>query len=233
MSTATPLRLFAFSLSSLLCVKSFDTCARLLITHFSSSFGFLASKGFSAFVTVLTKNSLIASAVFSASTRWSSLFDQSLPTFSIQPSNTYAWPQMTNLALLLLFLALTMSDRLLLPESGRAFVCSSPIEANSSSDQNPPTTNFCSFPGCSSQSIRVKVSLELEKVASPPWNVLITVIISFSGKRSPATARFTSSSYLGMPIQSLRSVMINGVLRFGATRSVFLSHSARLHTVSA
>ena len=63
--------LCASSLSSLLCFRSLDTCARLLITHSSSSFGLLATRSLTALATLLLKKSLIASAVFSLSTRWS------------------------------------------------------------------------------------------------------------------------------------------------------------------
>ena len=68
MFMVTPL-LSASSLSSLLYFRIFDTCARLLITHSSSSFGLLAGRAFNALVAVLVRKSLIASAVFSVSTR--------------------------------------------------------------------------------------------------------------------------------------------------------------------
>ena len=89
--------------------------------------------------------------------------------------------------------------------------------------------------------MRVRVPLLLAKVASHPWNVLITAIPfllqdvpakpSLSGKRSPVTAWF-SFSFLGTPIQLLKSVMMQGVLLFGVPWSVFLSHTARQHGVS-
>ena len=53
-----------------------------------------------------------------------------------------------------------------------------------------------------------------------------------SGRMSPVTAMF-SSSFLGSPIQSLTSVMMQGVLLFGVSWNVFLGHPARPYSVSA
>ena len=52
-----------------------------------------------------------------------------------------------------------------------------------------------------------------------------------SGKRSPVTAWF-SSSFLRTPIWLLKSVMMQGVLLFGVSWSVFLSHPERQYGVS-
>ena len=90
-------------------------------------------------------------------------------------------------------------------------------------------------------SIRVSVPQVLKKVASPPERVFdhCQVLLPENVpeqrgcKRSPVTAWFASSSLLVMPIRSLRSVTTCGVLRFGVSQSVFLSHSARLYTVAA
>ena len=100
-SVVTLLLLFDSALTSLLYFRSLVTCARLPITHSSSSFGLLAKKGFTALVTVLMKKSLIESVVFSVSRsgRTSLSFLQAtsgwcLITFGLVHSFVqHSWPQ--------------------------------------------------------------------------------------------------------------------------------------------
>ena len=248
------LLLFASSLSSLLRIDSFVTCARLLIAQSFSSYGVFGQEGprrarhcfdeavVDRFGRLLSIHEVIKlRLVF-----FKRLFDSAYHfwSFPSASSSTHSWPQRTRLAhtssFPVLGFFLCHYQRVVVPPYAPYQLQSNSCSYQDSA-QAQPRQHIC---GCGKKS-RSRF-LGLAKVGSPSWKVLITAIPSscmgslskeaadpsFSGTNSSVTAWF-SSSFLGSPIRSLRSVMMQGVLLFDVSWSVFLSHPARPYSVSA